>query len=118
MSRVDRVSVSGFAYEESGSTVVLHCARRLQPMAELEYLREARDFEGGRIAAIKRATRGGRRLHIFTIERPGRAAVAVAFDVGSALPGLIGGLTAWLLLGGAVMAIGTLVYLILKIAGY
>jgi hypothetical protein len=88
MSRASHVTSSGFVFERSGSNIVVHCARPLVPLAELEFLREVEvGLRGGRIAEIRRIGGDGRELHLVTVELPDGAAHTVTFDAG---PGWLG----------------------------
>jgi len=121
MAKVSHVTSSGFAFERDESTIVVHCARPLVPLAELEYLREVGP-KGGRIADFKRTSGDGREIHLVTVATPDGGARTVTFDAGPALTGHLRraadvlALVMYVL--ATIVAIGTLGYLIARLAGY
>src|SRR5262249_57150869 len=88
MAKVSHVTSSGFAFERDESTIVVHCARPLVPLAELEYLREVGP-KGGRISGFKRTSGDGREIHLVTVATAEGDTRTITFDAGPALTGHI-----------------------------
>jgi hypothetical protein len=112
---------SGFVFERRGSTVVLvSCPTRLQPLAELEYLREIEPGSRGRVVTVNRVSEGGRAVDVVGIEEPTGTRL-VKFDVGPAFVEQLRvvyealGVLLYALAG--VTALGTLGYVVSRLMG-
>jgi hypothetical protein len=122
MPRASHVTSSGFVFDRYESTIVIHCSRALVPAAELEYLREVEPgLRGGRISGIRRTGGDGRELHLVTVELPAGGERTLTFDAGPALLGYFRQVTngiMYVVYGlAATTAIGTLGYLMVRLAG-
>jgi hypothetical protein len=120
------VTSSGFAFEHAPHGVVItRCQDRLIYAAELEYLREVASLRygwgPGKVEDVKTSSSAGRKLHVLDLRVKIGGSVekqSITFDVGhdGILAMLIMSLTMVMMVMASVMALGTLAFLLVKMA--